>query len=32
MDEAWEYKILPIVLRTFDRMTMAESLESRAPI
>jgi len=31
MDEAWEYKILPIVLRTFDRMTMAESLESRAP-
>jgi asparagine synthase (glutamine-hydrolysing) len=31
LDDAFYYKILPIVLRTFDRLTMANSLESRAP-
>jgi len=28
---SFEYKILPIVLRTFDRLPMSQSLESRAP-
>jgi asparagine synthase (glutamine-hydrolysing) len=28
---AFDYKILPIVLRVFDRLTMANSIESRAP-
>lgn len=28
---AFDYKILPIVLRTFDRASMAYSLESRSP-
>ena len=31
LDDAFYYKILPIVLRAFDRLTMANSLESRAP-
>jgi len=29
--ESFDYKILPIVLRTFDRLSMARSLESRCP-
>lgn len=28
---SFEYKILPIVLRTFDRLTMRSAVESRAP-
>lgn len=28
---AFDYKILPIVLRTFDRLTMSASVESRSP-
>lgn len=31
LQEAFHHKILPIVLRTFDRMTMANSVESRCP-
>ncbi len=31
MDEAFYYKILPIVLRTFDRLSMACAIESRSP-
>lgn len=31
LDDAFTFKILPIVLRTFDRLTMASSLESRSP-
>jgi asparagine synthase (glutamine-hydrolysing) len=31
LDDAFRYKILPIVLRTFDRLPMSQSLESRAP-
>ena len=31
VDRAFSYKILPIVLRVFDRLTMANSLESRSP-
>lgn len=31
LDDAFHYKILPIVLRAFDRLTMSQSLESRAP-
>jgi asparagine synthase (glutamine-hydrolysing) len=31
LDYAFNYQILPIVLRTFDRLTMANSLESRMP-
>ena len=31
LDYAFSYKILPIVLRTFDRMSMANSIESRMP-
>ncbi len=29
--ESFDYKILPIVLRTFDRLPMAASLEARCP-
>jgi len=29
--ESFDYKILPIVLRAFDRLSMAKSLESRCP-
>jgi asparagine synthase (glutamine-hydrolysing) len=29
--ESFDYKILPIVLRTFDRLSMSQSLESRCP-
>ena len=31
LDYAFSYRILPIVLRTFDRMAMANSVESRMP-
>ena len=31
LDYAFTYRILPIVLRTFDRMAMANSVESRMP-
>jgi asparagine synthase (glutamine-hydrolysing) len=31
LNDAFDYKILPIVLRAFDRLTMANSVESRAP-
>lgn len=31
MDNSFNYKILPIVLRTFDRLSMSCSLESRMP-
>jgi asparagine synthase (glutamine-hydrolysing) len=30
-NEAIKYRILPIVLRTFDRLTMRSSMESRSP-
>lgn len=31
INDAFHYRILPIVLRTFDRMPMASTIESRAP-
>jgi len=31
VQDSFEYKILPIVLRTFDRLPMAASLEARCP-
>ena len=31
IDRLFDYKILPIVLRVFDRITMRSSVESRAP-
>lgn len=31
LEEAFNYKILPIVLRAFDRLSMSQSLESRSP-
>ncbi len=31
VDESFNYKILPIVLRSFDRLTMSQSIESRSP-
>jgi asparagine synthase (glutamine-hydrolysing) len=31
INHSFDYKILPIVLRTFDRLSMAHSLESRMP-
>lgn len=31
LDHSFSYKILPIVLRAFDRLTMANSVESRCP-
>jgi len=31
VDNAFHYKILPIVFRAFDRLTMSQSVESRAP-
>jgi|APSaa5957512535_1039671.scaffolds.fasta_scaffold20981_2 asparagine synthase (glutamine-hydrolysing) len=31
IDRLFDYKILPIVLRTFDRLTMRSSVESRSP-
>jgi asparagine synthase (glutamine-hydrolysing) len=31
LNKSFDYKILPIVLRTFDRISMAHSIESRMP-
>lgn len=31
VEQSFDYKIIPIVLRTFDRLSMANSLESRSP-
>lgn len=31
VEQSFDYKIIPIVLRTFDRLSMAHSLESRSP-
>ena len=31
INDSFSYKILPIVLRTFDRLSMSQSLESRSP-
>jgi len=31
LDESFDYKILPIVLRAFDRLSMSQSVESRSP-
>lgn len=31
LDDSFHYKILPIVLRSFDRLSMSQSIESRSP-
>lgn len=31
VDDSFNYKILPIVLRAFDRLTMSQTIESRCP-
>ncbi len=31
LEKSFNFKILPIVLRTFDRLTMSQSVESRSP-
>lgn len=31
IEDSFNYKILPIVLRTFDRLSMSQSIESRCP-
>jgi asparagine synthase (glutamine-hydrolysing) len=31
LEDSFQYKILPIVLRAFDRLTMSQSIESRCP-